>query len=103
MLLDRDDDILIVDKPYDLRVDGNDFDCTVEKFVRDIPHARPGSLKIPMDKFRLANQLDFATSGALVLTLNKTADRETSALFQVVIRTTTTTIYHYSSSSYSSD
>ncbi|EER19228.1 Ribosomal large subunit pseudouridine synthase D, putative [Perkinsus marinus ATCC 50983] len=71
-----------IDKPYDLRVDGNDFDCTVEKFVRDIPHARPGSLKIPMDKFRLANQLDFATSGALVLTLNKTADRETSALFQ---------------------
>ncbi|KAF4650040.1 hypothetical protein FOL46_001276, partial [Perkinsus olseni] len=35
-----------------------------------------------MDRFRLANQLDFATSGAVVLTLNKTADRETSALFQ---------------------
>ncbi|KAF4659520.1 hypothetical protein FOL47_007528 [Perkinsus chesapeaki] len=35
-----------------------------------------------MDKFRLANQLDFATSGAVVVTLNKTADRETSALFQ---------------------
>ena len=69
----QDDEILIVDKPYDVRVDG-DFTVTVEKLVR-------AGLSIQMDKFRLCNQLDFSTSGLLVLGLSKIGARNCNKLF----------------------
>ena len=72
-ILYQDSEILIVDKPYDVRIDGN-FPVTVEKLVRD-------GLKIEMDKFRMCNQLDFSTSGAIVLGLSKYGTRKCNKLF----------------------
>ena len=69
----QDDEICIVDKPYDIRVDG-DFPVTVEKLV-----SRREDIK--MDKFRLCNQLDYSTSGLLVLGLTKIGARNCNKLF----------------------
>ena len=55
----RDEEIIVVNKPYDIRIDGK-FPITVEKLVRN-------GLGIQMDKFRLCNQLDAATSGVMVM------------------------------------
>jgi 23S rRNA-/tRNA-specific pseudouridylate synthase len=70
-VLYRDEKIMVVDKPYDIRVDGA-FPVTVEKLVEK---------SIEMDKFRLCNQLDYATSGVLVLGLSKSGARECNKLF----------------------
>ncbi len=72
-VLYRDENIIIVDKPYDIRIDG-DFPVTVEKLVRV-------GRGISMDKFRLCNQLDYSTSGALVLGLSKKGTSKTNELF----------------------
>jgi 23S rRNA-/tRNA-specific pseudouridylate synthase len=69
----QDDEICIVDKPYDIRVDGQ-FPTTVEKLVADRDDIR-------MDKFRLCNQLDYSTSGLLVLGLSKLGARNCNKLF----------------------
>lgn len=68
-----DEEIIIVNKPYDIRIDG-DFPITVEKLVRN-------GLSIPMDKFRLCNQLDYSTSGILVLGKSKSGARNCNKLF----------------------
>ena len=71
-ILYKDDEILIVNKPYDIRVDGR-FPVTVEKLVRkDFPE---------MEKFRLCNQLDCATSGAMVLGRSNIGARNCNKLF----------------------
>jgi 23S rRNA-/tRNA-specific pseudouridylate synthase len=70
-VLYQDAQIVVVDKPYDIRVDG-DFPITVEKLVRK---------KIAMDKFRLCNQLDYATSGVLVIGMSKSGARNCNKLF----------------------
>lgn len=67
----QDDEILIVNKPYDIRIDG-DFPITVEKLVRS---------EVIMDKFRLCNQLDYSTSGLLVLGKSKVGARNCNKLF----------------------
>ena len=72
-ILYEDDDILIVNKPYDIRIDG-DFPVTVEKLVRS-------GLSVTMDKFRLCNQLDYSTSGILVLGKTKSGARNCNRLF----------------------
>lgn len=72
-ILYKDDEIMIVDKPYGVRVDG-DFPVTVEKLVRL-------GLGVRMDKFRLCNQLDYSTSGVLVLGLSKPGARNCNKLF----------------------
>lgn len=70
-VLYQDAQIVVVDKPYDIRVDGA-FPITVEKLVRK---------KISMDKFRLCNQLDYATSGVLVIGMSKSGARNCNKLF----------------------
>lgn len=70
-ILHEDDEILVVNKPYDIRVDG-DFPITVEKLVRS---------EVTMDKFRLCNQLDYSTSGILVLGKSKRGARNCNKLF----------------------
>ena len=72
-VLFRNDDMIIVDKPYDLRIDGKGFSQTLEKFVRAV---------VPMDKFRLVHQLDFATSGVLTLGLSRKGCGKASVLFR---------------------
>jgi 23S rRNA-/tRNA-specific pseudouridylate synthase len=53
-------ELAVIDKPWGVRMDG-DFDMTVEKLVQQI---YPG-------KARFIHQLDFATSGVLMLGLTK--------------------------------
>jgi tRNA pseudouridine32 synthase / 23S rRNA pseudouridine746 synthase len=72
-ILFRNEELVIVDKPYDLRIDGKGFSHTLEKFVR---------AKIPMDKFRLVHQLDFATSGVLTLGLTRKGAGKAGMLFR---------------------
>lgn len=72
-VLYEDGEIMIVDKPWDIRVDGR-FEVTVEKLVRK-------GLKIEMDCFRLCNQLDYATSGILVLGLSSKGAGNCNKLF----------------------
>ena len=72
-VLYEDEEILIVNKPYDIRIDG-DFPITVEKLVRS-------GLTVQMDKFRLCNQLDYSTSGILVLGKTKSGARNCNKLF----------------------
>lgn len=72
-ILCENDEILVVNKPYDIRIDG-DFPITVEKLVRN-------GLSVPMDKFRLCNQLDYSTSGILVLGKTKSGARNCNKLF----------------------
>ena len=69
----RDNEILVVNKPFDVRIDGR-FPCTVEKLVRN-------GLGIEMDKFRLINQLDAATSGVMVLGLSQSGTGNCAKLF----------------------
>lgn len=72
-VLYKDEQILVVDKPYDIRVDGA-FPVTVEKLVRE-------GLGIQLDKFRLCNQLDYSTSGLMVIGLSKSGARNCNKLF----------------------
>jgi 23S rRNA-/tRNA-specific pseudouridylate synthase len=69
----RDEEILVVNKPYDIRIDGK-FSVTVEKLVRI-------GLGIQMDKFRLCNQLDAATSGIMVMGLSQNGAGNCGKLF----------------------
>ena len=70
--LHRCEDLLIVAKPYDLRIDGRGFGQTLERFV---------TREVPMDKFRLVHQLDFATSGVITLGLTKKGAGKAGVLF----------------------
>lgn len=73
-VLYEDSEILIVDKPWDVRVDG-DFSVTVETLVRE-------GLGRVMDRFRLCNQLDYSTSGVLVLGKTSKGAGNCNKLFQ---------------------
>jgi len=69
-----DDNYIVVNKPADVRVDG-DFEFTVEKMVaREIKRCI-GESKIltvdPYPRMRLVHQLDYATSGILLLGLQQ--------------------------------
>mmetsp|Transcript_11558 Transcript_11558/g.35334 ORF Transcript_11558/g.35334 Transcript_11558/m.35334 type:complete len:275 (-) Transcript_11558:136-960(-) len=69
-VLHLDEDYVIVDKPADVRVDG-DFDFTVERLARQELAKRVGI--VGGSKLRLVHQLDYATSGILVLALSRKA------------------------------
>ena len=75
-VLHDDEDFIIVDKPPDVRMDG-DFDVTVEKLVAPLlaADARPdGGVK-------WVHQLDFATSGVLAVARHRDAARRAHELF----------------------
>eukprot|EP00735_Rhodelphis_limneticus_P007468 TRINITY_DN20017_c0_g1::TRINITY_DN20017_c0_g1_i1::g.1309::m.1309 TRINITY_DN20017_c0_g1::TRINITY_DN20017_c0_g1_i1::g.1309 ORF type:complete len:320 (-),score=22.89,sp/Q8VCZ8/RUSD1_MOUSE/39.91/7e-41,PseudoU_synth_2/PF00849.17/5.2e-27 TRINITY_DN20017_c0_g1_i1:452-1411(-) len=74
-IIHRDDDFIVINKPNDLRIDG-DHEVTVLKILeRTCPAPLP-------DKFRLIHQLDYATSGVMMLGLNKRAAGEASGCFE---------------------
>lgn len=83
-ILYEDAEILIVDKPWDIRVDG-DFEVTVEKLVRQGKIAQGSTvltgLGRQLNAFRLCNQLDYATSGVLVLGLTSKGTGRCNKLF----------------------
>ena len=58
-----DGGLLVVDKPFGVRMDG-DFELTVEKLVRRLAPPVAGPV-------RFVHQLDFATSGCLMIALDK--------------------------------
>ncbi|CAM9695901.1 unnamed protein product [Pylaiella littoralis] len=64
--LSLDDDFVIINKPADVRMDG-DFDVTVEKLIR---HWSPTLEGKPL---KWVHQLDFATSGVLCVALHREA------------------------------
>ena len=83
-ILYEDREILIVNKPWDIRIDG-DSEVTVEKLVRQ-KNLSQGSVPLlglgrEMDAFRLCNQLDYATSGVLVLGLTSKGAGNCNKLF----------------------
>jgi len=71
-ILAENQDYLVVNKPCDLRLDG-DFDVTLEKFVL-------GRVK-GLDKVRWVHQLDFATSGCICMGLNRRGAGNASKMF----------------------
>eukprot|EP00755_Sulcionema_specki_P036447 Sspe_Gene.106946::Locus_85022_Transcript_4_4_Confidence_0.556_Length_502::g.106946::m.106946 len=63
----RTAELLVLDKPPDVRMDG-DFPVTVEKYVQK---AYPAMVEGPNRKVRFCHQLDYATSGVLCLAMTK--------------------------------
>lgn len=74
-ILHSDNNYLIVNKPYDVRMDG-DHDVTVLSLI----HKHFGSDPLPPIHF--AHRLDYATSGVLCCALNKKAIRTACGLFE---------------------
>ncbi|KAI9981294.1 hypothetical protein PInf_008949 [Phytophthora infestans] len=72
-VLSRDEHFVVLNKGPDVRMDGA-FDVTLEKaLARDFPQ---------VEKFRWIHQLDFATSGVLVVGVNKDAAATGCRLFR---------------------
>ncbi|KAL7682021.1 putative pseudouridine synthase, RsuA/RluB/C/D/E/F, High mobility group box domain superfamily [Plasmopara halstedii] len=72
-ILSKNENFVVLNKGPDERLDGA-FDVTLEKaLTRDFPH---------VDKFRWIHQLDFATSGVLVVGVNKEATATGCRLFR---------------------
>jgi len=73
IILYKSPDYVIVNKPYDVRIDGEHKD-TVEKLLqKEFPENK---------KFWWIHQLDYATSGVLCVGLNKKATAKAASLFQ---------------------
>lgn len=85
LVLYQDDHFLAIDKPFDVRMDG-DMDITVEKLL----HARFGSLDDPSQAtrhnesrrgYKWVHQLDYATSGTLLIALDRQAAASATKAF----------------------
>ncbi|CAL6079918.1 Ribosomal_large subunit pseudouridine synthase D [Hexamita inflata] len=63
---------IAINKPYNYHIDG-DYENTVEKFVENYIKIRP----------KLVHQLDYATSGVMLLGLNKRAAGKAAKQFQM--------------------
>ena len=76
-----DSDFCIVNKPCDVRMDGEGFEVTVQSLVAEYLEKIGRSIQI----IRFAHRLDYATSGCLCVALNKKAAGQagtpTSVLF----------------------
>eukprot|EP01038_Epipyxis_sp_PR26KG_P010366 gene10366-13927_t len=77
ILLSNNENFLIVDKPSNLRMNGN-FDCTVEKLIY---HLRK-DLSDNNVNLKWIHQLDYATSGVLCVGLNRPAAAIASYAFE---------------------
>ncbi|KAL9641875.1 hypothetical protein ABK040_000255 [Willaertia magna] len=82
-------DIIVIDKPYDLHIDG-EYDVTVEKLVNEqypeminpkeeIQHKKGQEIK---RKLKFCHQLDYATSGILCLAFTRKSCASISTNFQ---------------------
>eukprot|EP01060_Flectonema_neradi_P029621 TRINITY_DN412_c5_g1_i1.p1 TRINITY_DN412_c5_g1~~TRINITY_DN412_c5_g1_i1.p1 ORF type:complete len:327 (+),score=56.60 TRINITY_DN412_c5_g1_i1:32-1012(+) len=75
----KSSEILVLDKPPDVRIDG-DFDVTVEKWVQtEHPDLLEGG---EANKLRFCHQLDHATSGILCLAFRKLMAARITHCFQ---------------------
>ncbi len=74
VILQQNDDYLVINKPHDVRMDG-DFNVTVEKMLKKWV---PNIIKVN-ETMKWVHQLDYATSGVLCIALN----RESASLASV--------------------
>eukprot|EP01031_Cornospumella_fuschlensis_P026730 gene26730-32299_t len=79
-ILERNEHFCVIDKPADVRMDG-DFDVTVEKLMLLHIKKDDGSSSSPKD-FKWVHQLDFATSGALCVALSRDGAAAASSCFE---------------------
>lgn len=80
-VLYKSENYIIIDKHYDMKINANQPHdrITVETLLcRDYPHLRDEKVS---HSFRFTHRLDYATSGALCLALNKKAARKMQAAF----------------------
>lgn len=69
----QDDDYVAVNKPPNYHIDGTKYgDQTVEKYIEKLVHIRP----------KLIHQLDSATSGVMLLGLNRKAAAKAAKQFE---------------------
>lgn len=80
-VLYKKDAILVINKPYDIRIDGN-FDITIEKLVYEQFSDFIKEIKDKDVKLRFPHQLDFATSGILCLSFTQKSTGFISKFFQ---------------------
>ena len=92
-ILSIDDDYIVVNKPPDMKIDGGEVDGEFEDTVQSnlVRMVKPSenewdlrsgdSLK-PSKRFRLCHQLDYATSGIMLLARNKKSARLATAAFE---------------------
>eukprot|EP01063_Lacrimia_lanifica_P025178 TRINITY_DN32953_c0_g1_i1.p1 TRINITY_DN32953_c0_g1~~TRINITY_DN32953_c0_g1_i1.p1 ORF type:complete len:391 (+),score=122.05 TRINITY_DN32953_c0_g1_i1:49-1221(+) len=74
----KSEELMVIDKPPDVRIDG-DFDLTAEKWVAQ---THPELVAGEGHKLRLCHQLDYATSGLLVLGFRKVMAARVTHCFQ---------------------
>ena len=74
IVLFKNQDLLVISKPPDVRMDGN-FSVTVATICEKL-------MPMHTDKFRWVHQLDYATSGVLAIALNHEAASKTCQMFQ---------------------
>ena len=78
-VLFKSSELLVLDKPPDVRIDG-DFEVTVEKWVqKEHPELLEGG---DANKLRFCHQLDHATSGVLCLAFRKMMTARVTHCFQ---------------------
>jgi 23S rRNA-/tRNA-specific pseudouridylate synthase len=73
-ILCSDENYCVIDKPADVRMDGQ-FDVTVDKLVAKW-------LSVDIKKLKWVHQLDYATSGALCIALNRQAAGAACSAFE---------------------
>jgi hypothetical protein len=76
-ILYMDGEFCILNKPYDVRMDGEGFDVTVQSMVINHLH----KLGFTNPTIRFAHRLDYATSGCLCVALSKKAAAQAGNLF----------------------
>lgn len=76
VILQHNDDYLVINKPYDVRMDG-DFNITVEKMLKKWV---PNIIKVN-ETMKWVHQLDYATSGVLCVALKKESASLASVCF----------------------
>jgi 23S rRNA-/tRNA-specific pseudouridylate synthase len=76
VVLQQNDDYLVINKPYDVRMDG-DFNVTVEKMLKKWI---PNIIKVN-ETMKWVHQLDYATSGVLCIALHRESASLASACF----------------------
>jgi RluA family pseudouridine synthase len=81
-VLHKTDDILVIDKPYDVHIDGKQ-QITIEKLVNArFPEMSRSTGSQERRKLKFAHQLDYATSGILCLAFTRKSCASISVCFQ---------------------
>jgi RluA family pseudouridine synthase len=80
-VLYKTDDIIVIDKPYDVHIDGK-HQITIEKLVNSMYPEMSRHDSQEKRKLKFAHQLDYATSGILCLAFTRKSCASISVCFQ---------------------